>query len=264
MKYVINFCIFLNVTFLYSCKSNKSKISLSEKKVTSEITYINDDSGLGAESVKAIDSDFYFLSDSTKVERTIYIDHRKISDTKNHLLRTDSVFNSSPISEYKDYISPKPFTDSTIFNPFTTTKRTYIEISRLNDKYILFAQDNEIEYSMVNLRDSLISYNTTENWYIYYYKSARIVDDIVKLEVFNGYTQKTDEIWIKTIDHENGIQIWKNLLQLSDDSIIIRYKFMAPLAYALTLPFLYVNNPMGLDSDYKGIDKVDWELYFKE
>lgn len=264
MKLVINFCIILNVTFIYSCKSNESKISLNENTVTSEIIYINDDSGSDADSVKVIDRDFYFLSDSTKVERTIYIDHRKISDQKKQLLRIDSVYNSNPISKYKDYISPKPFTDSTVFNPFNSTKKTYIEISRLNGMYILFAQDNEVKYSMVNLRDSLISYNTTENWYIYYYKSVDKVDDVLKLAVFNGYTQKTDEIWIKTIDHANGIQIWKNLMQLQDDSIIIRYEFMAPLEYALTLPFLYVHNPMGLDSYYKGIDRLNWESYFKE
>lgn len=264
MKLVINFCIILNVIFLYSCKSNENKTSLNENTVTGEMIYINDDSDSTTDSVRVIDRDFYFLSDSTKVERTINVDHRKVSNQKKQLLRIDSIFNSRAIFEYKDYISPKPFPDSTVFNPFQDIKKTYIEISSLNNEYLLFSQDNEVKFSMVNIRDSLISYNTTENWYIYHYKSAEKVEDIIVLEVFNGYTQKTDELWIKTIDHENGIQIWKDVIQLMNDSITTHYRYMAPLEYALTLPFLYVDNPMGLDSYYKGIDRVNWKLYFNE
>lgn len=276
MRPVVAYLVILTLILIYSCNNPQTKTHLSEDRDnTDEISIlesgyesnslIDDNSSFLNDSIIIIDRDSYFLSyDSSEVKRTIYMDYRKISDIKKNLHKIDSVFNSNDISIYKDFISPKPFDDTTIFNSFSEIKKTYIEISRLNGDDILFAQGDDPEYTMVNLNDTLISYHNVENWYIRYYKKTEKVGDVFVLDIYNGYTGKTDRTWIKTIDYENGIQIWKNAYQQWNDSITVHYNLMAPLDYAMTLPHLYVSNPMGWDCFYDKIDKIDWEKFFKK
>jgi len=84
---------------------------------------------------------------------------------------------------------------------------------------------------------------------------------MITLQIYND-SSKYIETSIKIIDNKNGVQAWEIKYPTWNDSIIVSYKFVAPLEYAITLPYLYISNPQGLDCFYNKIDTLDWRKVF--
>jgi hypothetical protein len=249
--------ILLFLFFICSCKSPNSKrspesIQNDSLKVLSE-KIIND-------SVIVLDQDSYFLIDSTEVKRTIYVDYRRVTDTKKELLSIEAAYKARKQNSGQS-LSYKPKNSQAVVNSFDKIKGIFVEISKLNGNNILFSQGNEIEYSLVYISDTIISYNSQESWYSHYFKSIIENDKLITLQIYNDST-KFIETSIKIIDNKNGVQAWEIKYPTWNDSLIITYKLVAPLEYAITLPYLYISNPQGLDCFYNKIDTLDWGKVF--
>jgi len=160
--------ILLSIFIINSCKSSNSKRSpesnqndslkvLSEEKID--------------DSVIVLDQDSYFLIDSTEVKRTIYVDYRRVTDIKKQLLSIEAAHKAREPNSGQS-LSYKPKNSQTVFNSFDKIKGIFVEISKLNGNNILFSQGNEIEYSLVCIGDTIISYNSQESWYSHYFKAS--------------------------------------------------------------------------------------------
>ncbi|UBM61350.1 hypothetical protein LA303_07920 [Candidatus Sulfidibacterium hydrothermale] len=204
----------------------------------------------------------HYMVDTIKVERTVFLDYKRHSKYKEKYYKADSLYLKlfwvSNIFKSKN----EHFT----VNLNKTLLGTYISISKLKGAYIFFSQGmDDIMYSLAYVKDSTITFLHMEGWFVYYYNKIEQLNHKIIIETkYNSEVGNSLRIGIKIIDKVHNIQIWKITSIKSNGNTSTHYELKAPLNFALSLPILVINNDIGLDTMYKGIDKLDLKEIYNE
>lgn len=214
------------------------------------------------DSVKVLLREHYKV-DTMKAERTVFLDYKRHSEYKTEYYKADSLF----LKRYwvtNIFKSKKP--KNLVINSHKNLLATYINISKLKGSYIFFSQGmDDIAYSLAYVKDSTITFLHMEGWFVYYYDKIEQSNHKIIIETkYNSQVGDSLRIGIKTINKEYNIQIWKITSIENTGKTSTNYELKAPLDYALRLPILVIQNTMGLDTMYKGIDKLDLKKMYNE
>gem|GEM_PF-5965652 len=202
------------------------------------------------------------VSDTLTEIREVFLDYKIHSEYKKEFYKADSLF-LKPF--YGSYISrPKKSEDSSlIVNPYKNLINKYITISKLKGSYIFFAQGQEsFAFTLNYIGDTTFISIDMMGWFVNYYRKLEFVNDKYIID-YRGEFKDSIRLEIKIIDKVNDIQIWKTSVN-DNGTNRVYYELKAPLSYALKLPILVINNSLGLDTEYDGIDNIDLEKLFNE
>jgi hypothetical protein len=201
--------------------------------------------------------------DTMTVRRKVFLDYKRYSKYKDDLYK----ISKQPLGTYwsKDIYRPKRSLDSTLkINPFAKLKKAYISISKLGGSYILFSQGaDDLAFRLEFIGDTTMTGLGLMGWYVNYYKSFDYKNNKYTICYRSEYSD-SNTLEIKIIDKLNDIQIWKTTITDPDKTTRVFYDLNVPIDFALTLPILVIDNSIGLDPIYEGIDHVDLEKMFNE
>lgn len=189
-------------------------------------------------------------------ERVVYVDLQKSilsEEIKKYRDQLKSIFHG------ESYLMiQKNSENEDIINPYNEISDTYIQIHKLNNKYILFLP--EFDHLRV-ISDSAFMYKDDEGLLFYYFHNINKEDDFYEIK-YRDFQHNISSKKIQSYDKNKKIQVWKEIHIGANNKEFINYRLYIPLSEAINYPILNFINTGGLDEVYNNFDRIGLESLF--